>query len=383
MSPEPGPVLAMEPPPEVPGIDAGTKSGLRTKVGILAALLIVISMGHYTTTLEIPFAHDIMDRGYYIPIALAAFWFGLKGSISVGLLATLLYVPHIIQWEMGGDHGDHAGYGNKYVEAALFPLFGGFVGYLLEVIRARNTALAEAYNRLRDSYEALQRSATLAAVGQMAAGLAHEIRNPLAGLQGAVEALSDQVPGDSDLGREFTDRAVDEIRRINGLVSDFVAFGKPSPVERVPSSLPEIVRAAAGLLSAQARKQGVAVEVQAPDEGPEMMLDPDKIKQALINIMLNGIQAMPDGGVLNIELECDEKAATVSIADAGPGIPEEARDSIFTPFFSTKEQGAGLGLPLAHQIADSHGGTLRLGRPEGRGAVFVLVLPVVQRGGLS
>ena len=123
-----GPLLVMEPPPDPAGIGAGTATGLLTRILVLTALILAISTCHYTMSLETPYVHDIMDRGYYIPIALAAFWFGMKGSVTVGFAATLFYIPHIIQWVLGGGHHTvpEGAYGNKYVEAAIFPLFGAY-----------------------------------------------------------------------------------------------------------------------------------------------------------------------------------------------------------------------------------------------------------------
>lgn len=347
----------------------------RTRVYILSACLVLLSLAHYLTRLDIPLAHDIMDRLYYVPIALAAFWFGSRGSITVGVAALLLYVPHIIQFELFGHLHGHVAYGNKYAEAMIFPLFGLFVGRLIDVINERNLALEETYRELLASHESAQRSAKLALVGQIAAGFAHEIRNPLSGLRGAVEALGDLVPEDNEVGREFEKRAVAEVERISGLVAEFVAFGKPSPVERSPVRLDELVRGVASLLSSEARKQGVRIEVDKGKGDTEVMLDGNKMKQALLNLMLNGIQAMPEGGTLRASIEHSTGEVSISVQDEGPGIDVEDTEQIFAPFFTTKNQGAGLGLSLARQIAESHGGTLELEPAEGRGARFVMRLP--------
>jgi signal transduction histidine kinase len=360
--------------------DLEARPGVNPRAGftVLAGLLVALSLAHYSTRLDVPLAHDIMDRLYYVPIALAAFWFGSRGSVTVGLAAMLLYVPHIIQFELfaaGCEFGEHAHYGNKYAEAALFPIFGLFVGRLIDVINARNAEVARAYRGLLESREAAERSARLALVGQIAAGLAHEIRNPLAGLQGSVEALADQVPRGNEVGREFVKRSLSEIQRINDLVSDFVAFGRPSPVERSPVRLDELVRGVAALLSSQARKRGVRIEVEGDERGGEVMLDGNKVKQALLNLILNGIEAMPDGGTLTVSILRAGDEVALGVRDEGPGIGTEDPEELFSPFFTTKEQGAGLGLSTARQIAEAHGGSLRVESLGERGARFVMRLP--------
>ncbi len=355
------------------------RTSRRNRLLILAALLVGLSAAHYLTPLDISLAHDIMDRGYYVPIALAAFWFGSRGSIAVGLVSVLLYAPHIAQFEFfGGEHAGHT-YGNKYAEAVLFPLFGLFVGRLIDLIRARTASLSTAYHELLESQESAQRSARLALVGHISAGLAHEIRNPLAGLRGAVEALGDRVSKDDEVSGEFLQRSLAEIERINGLVTDFLAFGRPSPVELAPIRLAELVSSVAALLSPQAREKGVRIDMQGGDELPEVMLDANKIKQALLNLMLNGIQAMEEGGTLTVAIRQVGAAATVTVRDEGPGILGENQEDVFAPFFSTKDHGAGLGLPMARRIAESHGGTLKLESASGPGATFVMVLPVQER----
>jgi signal transduction histidine kinase len=320
-----------------------------------------------------------MDRGYYVPIALAAFWFGSRGSIAVGLVSVLLYAPHIAQFEFFGSAHAHHSYGNKYAEAVLFPLFGLFVGRLIDLIRAKTASLSGAYNELLESHESAQRSARLALVGQIAAGLAHEIRNPLAGLHGAVEALGDRIPNEDDVSGDFLQRSLTEIERINELVTDFLAFGRPSPVERAPVRLAELVSSVAALLATQAKERSVRIEVCQDEDLPEIMLDANKIKQSLLNLMLNGIQAMDDGGTLTVTVRQTDGAATITVRDEGSGIPAENLENVFAPFVSTKGHGSGLGLPMARQIAESHGGTLSLESSEGQGATCVMCLPVQER----
>jgi signal transduction histidine kinase len=371
-------VLMQEEAASSPGNRDGrvrSEGAARTRIAVIAALTLALTAAHYLTSLDVPLAHDVMDRLYYVPIALAALWYGSRGSFAVGSVAMVLYVPHVIQFELYGGHAGHAAYGNKYAEAVLFPVFGLFVGRLIDVIRARNAEVARTYRELLESQRASERSARLALVGQIASGLAHEIRNPLAGLRGSVEALADQIPKGNEVARDFVTRSLAEIERIGALVSDFVAFGRPSSVERSPVRLVELVRGVAALLSSQARKGGVRIEVGGDDGGAEAMLDGSKIKQALLNLMLNGIEAMPEGGTLSVTVERAGDEVALTVHDEGPGVTAEDPEEVFSPFFTTKDRGAGLGLSMARQIAESHGGSLRIERGGRPGATFVMRLP--------
>ncbi|MHC5037906.1 MAG: hypothetical protein ACYTHM_11385, partial [Planctomycetota bacterium] len=128
-------------------IDPGEAQGFSTtgKLAVIATMIAVITCAHFLMPLDLPIVHDFMDRLYYFPIILAAFWFGIRGGLASGLLSMALYIPHIIQWELYGHLHEHPAYGNKYAEAAVFPMLGLFVGFLSNAIHQRNLSLKQAY----------------------------------------------------------------------------------------------------------------------------------------------------------------------------------------------------------------------------------------------
>jgi signal transduction histidine kinase len=195
-----------------------------------------------------------------------------------------------------------------------------------------------------------------------------------------VEAMGDQIPDGNEVGGEFLSRSLQEIQRINDLVSDIVSFGKPSQIETEPTDLKALVRDAAALISSRARKSQVRLEVHDSDPIPNLLLDGNKIKQVLLNLIVNGIEAMEQGGTLRVRLQTLKKWVQITVEDEGKGIPPRIVEDVFNPFFSTKKEGSGLGLHISRQIIESHEGTLALKSPGGRGTRVTISLPLQEEG---
>lgn len=225
--------------------------------------------------------------------------------------------------------------------------------------------------RLQDQIKIQDR---LAALGEMSAGIAHEIRNPLGAIRGFVELLGRKV--DDPQGKRTVTSILNEIAGLDQIVSDFLAFAREralSPVETDPA---ELVRQAVALALPPDERDGVEVRVEAGPDLPAVFIDPGAVKQALINIIQNGATAMGEaGGVLTVEAEADNSGVAFRVADTGPGIPAEIRDKIFNPFFTTRADGTGLGLPIANKVVEGHGGRMHVENGERGGAVFTLWFP--------
>ena len=217
----------------------------------------------------------------------------------------------------------------------------------------------------------------MAAIGELAAGIAHEIRNPLGIISGSAETVRKHE--NQKIREEMTGYILEESTRINRLISTFLDFARPKEPKLVKCDLREVLEKTLLLLSPQAKTQGVEIRKEI-SQGPfQASVDPDQMRQAFTNLGINALEAMPEGGILKINvLENAQNKVSIRFIDTGNGIPEEAQSKIFDPFFTTKEGGTGLGLSIAHQIVTQHGGNLGVEGGEGKGSIFTIILPLVK-----
>nr|NIQ19579.1 sensor histidine kinase [Gammaproteobacteria bacterium] len=214
----------------------------------------------------------------------------------------------------------------------------------------------------------------LSALGALSAGIAHEIRNPLGGVSGAVEILDSMTTPD-DERHEFVGIVKKEIDRISTIVTRQLDLVRTDPPERVPCDVVRVIDSVVDLVRKQAADQGVAVEVRMDDAIPTIEADEQGLRQAILNLMINGIQAMPRGGEVRVFLHFDRDRVRIIVEDEGPGLTAEALEHAFDPFYTTKHGGTGLGLSIAFQIVDQQGGDLRVENRDAGGARFTLELP--------
>jgi two-component system sensor histidine kinase HydH len=234
--------------------------------------------------------------------------------------------------------------------------------------------LLSGYGIARGLARSFQRSEQLAAVGQLAAGVAHEVRNPLTSIKMLVEAAL-RRPESKSLTREDLEVIHAEVRRLEGTVQGFLDFARPPRPERAPCDLRAVVAQSVDLVRSRARQQGVSIEVNAPGEALTADVDRGQVCTVLVNLFLNALDAMPRGGRLEVRAQGSADGAVLEVADTGPGIAPAVAGRLFTPFVSTKPTGTGLGLSISRRVVEEHGGALRFAnRPQG-GAVFTLVLP--------
>lgn len=360
------------------------------RITFLVIFVTGISVLHYFTPLNLPMLHDIYQRLYYIPIILAAFWFGLQGGLGCALVVSIAYAPHVLfQW------GEHLHLElEKYLEMILYNVVGGITGLLSQREQLKTEQLQQTALGLEQSYEQLSRQSEritemegqlrkaerLSTIGELAAVLAHEIRNPLGSIQGTAEILKDDFqPGDRKY--EFLEIMVKESKRLNNVVEDFLRLARPQPVQMRECDLLLELNNVISLVSSEARRRSIALECRV-DTLPAFEGDPEKMRQAFLNIILNGLQAAATGGSVIISSQCTEsetrEAAWVELlfADSGPGIPPEEKERIFEPFFTTKEGGTGLGLAITRKIIEGHGGKITVESQPGSGAIFRTRLPL-------
>ncbi len=223
-----------------------------------------------------------------------------------------------------------------------------------------------------EAQEAARRREALAAVGEMAAGLAHEVRNPLGAIRGAAQVLS--MDADAGQTREMLEVIQEETGRLGRVVGDFLDYARPVPLRRQAVDVAEIARRV--LRAAEVAGMQLRADLRVRDGVPRVLGDPDQLQRAFTNVVRNAAEATGPGGLLRVEVGRDEAGRiTVRFEDNGPGIPPEQAARLFQPFHTTKPGGTGLGLALVHRVVEAHGGTLGVdGRP-GLGAVFTIALP--------
>jgi len=342
----------------------------------IGLVIILITVLHFLTPLDQVVWHEIYQRLYYIPIIAAALLFGLRGGLAASIFTTVVYSPHIfLHWQHG--HFDYSI--NQYAEIVIFNLVGSVMGALgdrLKQAREKAERNAEerqkAYDELQKTFEQLLQAEKLSSLGELSAGIVHEVRNPLAAIKGAVEILEDELAEDSPR-REFADLAKKEVERLDKLVGEFLRFARPATLSVRENDLNEIVESVISLVENQAIAQLVSIERNLLKNLPKVLVDSEQIKQVLLNLAINSLQAMPDGGKLFLRTSSEDKFCVVEIGDTGSGIDEKISSKIFDPFFTTKEKGVGLGLSIAHKIVSQHNGKLSIESNNGN-TVFALHL---------
>ena len=237
--------------------------------------------------------------------------------------------------------------------------------------------LTRANRALEDARESLVRTEKLATVGRLAAGIAHEVGNPLGAISGYAEIARSRLPpgGDSQLEDSIT-RIASAAARIDLTVRGLLDFARPVTLELGPVSVPSALEAALQLARVQPRFRDVEVDVRIPGDLPRVLGRDRELCQVFLNLLLNAAQAMTGRGRIVVTLGRSGDSVVVEVRDDGPGIPAEIRDRVFEPFFTTKARGGGLGLPIARRTAELHGGSLVFNCPPGGGTVVTLTLPL-------
>jgi two-component system sensor histidine kinase HydH len=346
---------------------------------LLVVAIGVISLLHYNTPTSHYWAHPLLQRAYYLPVLLMALWFGWRGGIAAATLAALSYIPHVAMAWQGEPEYRAAG----YVEIGMFFVIGGLTGVLADLERAQKkkieetaTKLGETYAELQASMEQLRRADRLSALGELSAGLAHEIRNPLGSLEGAVAILRrSELP--EATRQEFAGMAEKEVVRLKSLLTNFLEFARPQTPQRSLIEPELLMESVSQLAGETAKMAGVRIHIENSN-ADAIFVDAEQIKQVLLNLVLNAVQAMPSGGEVILRSHQADGSMLLEVKDQGVGIPTENLERIFDPFFTTRAGGTGLGLSIAYQIINRHGGHLSVSNNRDRGVTFTVLLPLSQ-----
>jgi signal transduction histidine kinase len=222
----------------------------------------------------------------------------------------------------------------------------------------------------------LQTADRLAAIGRITGGVAHEVKNPLNAIRLHVEVARQKMArGDGDITPQM-DIIAREIVRLDRVVKTFLDFTKPVDLKYTNVSLRELMDEIAQLARPQAEASNIQVEVLLDEDGVEVRADRDLLKQALLNVVMNAIEAMPGGGALRLEALAGEDGAELRISDTGGGISPELREKIFRLYFTTKKEGSGIGLAMTFRIVQLHDGTIEFTSEPGKGTTFLIRLPI-------
>lgn len=248
-----------------------------------------------------------------------------------------------------------------------------------EVFRQKSVAIADSHREMAMLNEELARAGRLAALGQAAANMAHQIGTPLNLISGYVQLLiQSSAPESASLDRL---KAIqDQIARVTAIVRAALDSSRPPAIPRERADLGALVRRVCQMASPMLEDAGVQVEVLAPDQSAELLADPVQLELALLSLIANSVDAMASGGTLTVRLGRVDDRLRLEVEDTGSGIPPDLLAHIFDPWVTTKEpgKGSGLGLSIARQVIASHGGTIRVDNGPGKGAIFTIELPTAQ-----
>jgi signal transduction histidine kinase len=231
--------------------------------------------------------------------------------------------------------------------------------------------------QLRRSEQVLERANQLSSLGMLAAGIAHEIRNPLVAVKTFLDLLPQRLE-DTEFLTQFRDLSLGELRRVTDLISDLLALGKSKTAERREVEIQQTLEPVLRLMESSAKKRQVELAVRLAPALPSILADPDQLKQIVLNLLLNAIESSTPGQAVTLEVRGLPDTVVLEVRDQGSGIPQDQLENIFHPFFTTKETGTGLGLALVHQMIVEHGGQITVESALGRGTTFRVALPRAQ-----
>ncbi|MEE9443790.1 MAG: ATP-binding protein [candidate division Zixibacteria bacterium] len=335
----------------------------------------VLTLGiHYGWVLEPIFGdahwiHAVHGRFCYIPIVIASAWYGLRGGLYTAALISLLILPLILSSGVGPHD-----FAAEVVEIVFYFGIALLSGGLTE--RELSSRKKQEDMRLQ-----LEKSKQLSRVGQIAAGVAHEIKNPLASIKGAVEILADEKAA-SEEKEEFRQILFSEIKRMDGTITEFLAFARPPQPKLEMLNLSDTIRASIRQLETHASREGINLFQDILDE---IYIKGDRLKmhEMALNILLNALQVSKSGETIKITLEeIKGKFAHLVFEDSGPGINEADLENVYEPFFTTKSNGTGLGLAIVKSIVESHDGQIDIFSTPGRGTRVEITLPLLQETGI-
>ena len=329
------------------------------KEAIISLLIASILGLHYYTFPEMRYHHAIYRMLFYLPLVLGSLWFGMKGALFVCTSVSVLFLPYAIrQWE-GLSYDDLY----RLTEGVLYIIIALILGFLVEEVKKR--------------HEALLRAESLSAVGRAVSEIAHNMKTPLMAIGGFATQVSKRLDRNHPDQKKL-DIVIRETAELESMIREMLDFGKPLEIQPTETSLNDLVLETLEVARPVAEKAGVEIKAEPQPSLPSLLLDVPRIKQVLLNLCANAVQASPAGEQVTVRTRLARHGVILEVSDRGHGITEEHNESVFQPFFSTKKGGTGLGLGTAKKIVEAHGGEIHfMANPE-KGTTFVVHLPLLR-----
>jgi signal transduction histidine kinase len=323
---------------------------------LILGYVAAVSLLYYLAPMRLSLLQELFTRFYYFPIVLGGLWFGLRGGIRVSMLITVICIPHAFL----AFGYDKALFYDEVLEFLLFNLVGPVVGALRDRER-RQQALK-------------QKLQALATLGETVSSLAHEMKNMLIPIRGFLRRIRENQSSGAKAA-SYLEIVDQESARLEKMVKDMLSFGRFAPLQKEEVEVRALVEDIQQITAEEFHDNGVRLVCRCQEGIRKVSLDREKVRQALVNLIHNALQATPKGKEVRLLVQTDQGILHMVVEDEGAGIPKEHLDRIFQPFFTTKPQGTGLGLAITHQIVKDHGGDIRVESTSGNGTRVSVSFP--------
>ncbi|HTJ30925.1 MAG TPA: ATP-binding protein [Acidobacteriaceae bacterium] len=347
---------------------------------IVAAIVLLATVTMIVPVSEVT-AHNILHHLNFLPLMIAGMLFGWRGAalstFCAGLVNAPLIAQHWMRWPVDAK--------DQIVELSIFSVAGLIAGYLSDRERAQRRdverigkELEKVYHELRENIVEMKKAERLSAAGRLAASLAHEIRNPLAGISGAAGILQ-RGAAPAEYKEESLEIIQKESQRLNKLLTGFLNFANPRSLRLQRTDMSALLASVVSMASHSERAGRIVFEDSSHPED-EVECDPEQIKQVLLNLVINAVEASPVGAVIQLRSKRKSGQITIEVEDRGSGISDAIMEQIYDPFFTTKATGTGLGLAISSMIVSQHNGALSFTKNANGGTTFCVELPVKHEG---
>lgn len=312
---------------------------------------------HYLTFPELRYYHAVYRMLFYLPLILGSLWFGMKGAVYISLSVSALFFPHAIRQWQGFSLDDF----HRLSEGVLYIGIALILGFLVE--------------RERKKQRAFVRVKSLVAVGKAVSEIAHDMKTPLMAIGGFAKQVFEKLEPDNP-DRKKLGLVIQEAAHLESMVKEMLDFGKPVELQFTEINFNELVLDSVRVAQPMVKENGVELETDLAPSLPSVVLDAPRVKQVLLNLITNAIQASTAGEHVRVCTRLNSLGVALEVVDHGGGIAEEYRESIFHPFFSTKRGGTGLGLGIVKKIVETHGGDVSFRANQEKGVTFTVRLPL-------